>query len=204
MGKMEEGFLLIVSGPAGVGKGTICDELIKNDDDILYSVSSTTRKPRPGEIDGEDYNFIAKDKFEAMIKSNEFLEYAHVHTDYYGTPRSLVEKGISEGKVVMLEIDVQGALQVKEKYEEAVTVFILPPSMEELERRIVDRNTETKEEIIKRMSNAYKEIALVDDYDYFIVNDNLELAISDLEAILAAEKSKVERYGKISKRYLNK
>ncbi len=204
MGKMEEGFLLIVSGPAGVGKGTICDELIKNDDDILYSVSSTTRQPRPSEIDGLDYNFIAKDKFEAMIQSDEFLEYAHVHTDYYGTPRPLVEKGISEGKVVMLEIDVQGALQVKEKYEEAVTVFILPPSMEELERRIVDRNTETKEQIDKRMSNAHKEIALVDGYDYFIVNDSLDLAISDLEAIVAAEKSKVKRYSEISKKYLNK
>jgi len=199
---MDLGFLLIVSGPAGVGKGTVCNALLERDDDVIFSVSSTTRSPRLGEVDGVNYNFITKEDFEDKIRKNEFLEYAFVHTDYYGTSKSFVENGIDKGKIVLLEIDVQGAIQVKEKHPEAVTIFILPPSMEELERRIVDRNTETKEQIAKRMTNAYKEIDLVDKYDYFVVNDNLQRAIEDINAIILAEKQKVKRKVDLKEKYL--
>lgn len=199
---MDLGFLLIVSGPAGVGKGTVCNALLEDDKDVVFSVSSTTRKPRVGEVDGVNYNFIDREDFEAKISRDEFLEYAFVHTDYYGTSKDFVESGIKNGKIVLLEIDVQGAIQVKEKHPEAITIFILPPSMEELERRIVDRNTETSVQIQKRMNNAYKEIDLVDKYDYYVVNDNLETAIESIEAIIKAEKHKVERKLDLKSKYL--
>lgn len=199
---MDLGFLLIVSGPAGVGKGTVCNALLEDDKDVVFSVSSTTRKPRVGEVDGVNYNFIDREDFEAKISRDEFLEYAFVHTDYYGTSKDFVESGIKNGKIVLLEIDVQGAIQVKEKHPEAITIFILPPSMEELERRIVDRNTETSAQIQKRMNNAYKEIDLVDKYDYYVVNDNLETAIESIEAIIKAEKHKVERKLDLKSKYL--
>lgn len=199
---MDLGFLLIVSGPAGVGKGTVCKALLDSDSDVIFSVSSTTRKPRVGEVHGVNYNFIEKELFEKNIEQGKFLEYAFVHTDYYGTSKEFVEKGINDGKIVMLEIDVQGAIQVKEKHPEAVTIFILPPSMDELERRIVDRNTETKEQIEKRMSNAYKEIDLVDKYDYYLVNDDLDEAVKEIESIINAEKHKVKRKLKLKENYL--
>ncbi len=199
---MDLGFLLIVSGPAGVGKGTVCNALLDRDDDVVFSVSSTTRKPRVGELDGVNYNFIDKEDFEEKIEKGEFLEYAFVHTDYYGTSKSFVEDGIAKGKIVLLEIDVQGAIQVKDKHPEAVTIFILPPSMEELERRIVDRNTETKEQIERRMKNAYKEINLLDKYDYFVVNDDLDQAIEDINSIILAEKHKVKRKINLKEKYL--
>lgn len=199
---MDLGFLLIVSGPSGVGKGTVCKDLIESDKDIVFSVSSTSRKPREGEVDGINYNFISKEDFETKIEKGEFLEHAFVHTNYYGTSKEFVEKGINSGKIVLLEIDVQGALQVKEKHPEVITVFILPPSMEELERRIVDRDTETQAEIDKRMSNAYKEIDLVDKYDYFVVNDDLEAAIDNIKSIINAEKHRVVRKNNIKEEYL--
>lgn len=200
---MDVGFLLIVSGPAGVGKGTLCNRLLEDDKDVVFSVSSTTRQPREGELDGVNYNFIDKELFEKQIGADQFLEYAFVHTDYYGTPKEFVDRGIEEGRIVLLEIDVQGAIQVKENHPEAVTVFILPPSMDELERRIVDRNTETEAQIKKRMSNAYKEIDLVDKYDYFIVNDDLDLATENLIAIINAEKHKVKRKIDLKEEYLD-
>lgn len=201
---MKQGFLLIISGPAGTGKGTVCNALLEKDKNIKFSVSSTTREPRVGEVDGVNYNFISKEEFREMVENNKFLEHAFVHTDYYGTSEESVMKSVSEGKVVLLEIDVQGALQVKERYPEVVTIFLLPPSMEELERRIVDRNTETQEQINKRMENAYKEISLVNKYDYYVVNDDLDIAINNIESILTAEKLKVKRNPKIKKEILEK
>ncbi len=201
---MKEGFLLVISGPAGTGKGTVCNALLEKDKDIMFSVSSTTRLPREGEVDGVNYNFITKEIFEKMVEADKFLEHAYVHTNYYGTSEESVMKGVADGKVVLLEIDVQGALQVKEKHPEVVTIFLLPPSMEELERRIVDRNTETEEEINKRMENAYKEISLVSKYDYYVVNDDLDIAINEIESIVKAEKLRVKRNPKIEDYILEK
>lgn len=199
---MDKGFLLVISGPAGVGKGTICDEILKKNEDVIFSISSTTRKPRPGEVHGENYNFISEEDFQEMIKNEEFIEYAFVHTNYYGTPRKFVEEEIKKGKIVLLEIDVQGTMQLLEKYPEVVTLFLLPPSIEELKRRIIDRDTEAESEINKRMENALKEIAIIDKYDYFVVNNNLNLAIEEVQEIINAERRKVERYNKLSDEYL--
>lgn len=201
---MKEGFLLIISGPAGTGKGTVCNALLEKDKDIMFSVSSTTRAPREGEVDGVNYNFIDKELFEQMVSEDKFLEHAYVHTDYYGTSKETVMKGVSEGKVVLLEIDVQGALQVKDRHPEVVTIFLLPPSMEELERRIVNRNTETEEQIYKRMENAYKEISLVSEYDYYVINDDLDLAIREIESIVLAEKLRVKRNPEIERYILER
>lgn len=188
-----KGFLIIVSGPAGTGKGTICKEVLKRNPDIVFSVSATTRKPREGEVDGVNYHFISEDEFKEMIANNEFLEHAYVHTNYYGSPKKQVIDEIESGKIVLLEIDVQGAMQVKENYDEAIFIFLLPPSMGELRRRIVARNTETKEEIDKRMENAYKEVDQLDEYDYFVINEDLDEAISQVENIIKTERLRVKR-----------
>lgn len=199
---MDKGFLLVVSGPAGVGKGTICNEVIDGNEDIFYSISYTTRKPRAGEVDGVNYNFTDEETFKEMVKENKFLEYAHVHTNYYGTPRKYIEDKINEGKIVLLEIDVQGAIQVMNSDLDVVSVFILPPSMRELKSRIVNRNTETKEDINRRMKNAYGEIENLNKYDYFIINDDLDIAIQDLQNIVDTEKKKVNRNKGIEEKYL--
>ncbi|WP_353094095.1 guanylate kinase [Tissierella praeacuta] len=190
---MSKGLLLIVSGPAGTGKGTVCKEVLERNKDILYSISATTRNPRVGEIDGVNYFFIDEEEFNKKIENNEFLEYAYVHTNHYGTPRDFVIDKINNGETVLLEIDVQGALQVKKNYSEAVLVFILPPTMEELKNRIVKRGTESEEDINRRFKNAFKELDCIEEYDYFVVNDKIEYAVSDIESIIKAEKLKVKR-----------
>lgn len=190
---MSKGFLLIISGPAGTGKGTVCKEVLERNKDILYSISATTRKPRVGEIDGVNYFFIDEEEFNKKIENNEFLEYAYVHTNHYGTPRDFVIDKINNGETVLLEIDVQGALQVKKNYSEAVLVFILPPTMEELKNRIVKRGTESEEDINRRFKNAFKELDCIEEYDYFVVNDKIEDAVSDIESIIKVEKLKVKR-----------
>lgn len=201
---MQAGFLLVISGPAGTGKGTVCRELLKGNKDILFSISATTRQPRVGEEEGVHYHFIDKNEFERMVENDEFLEHAYVHTDYYGTPKKFVFDEIEKNNLVLLEIDVQGALQVKENYPEVVSIFLLPPSMEELENRIVTRGTETTEQIKKRMSNAYKEIETIAEYDYYVVNDEVENAVNAIEEIIRAERLKVKRYPGIKERYLSK
>lgn len=201
---MAKGFLLVVSGPSGSGKGTICSEVLRRNDDVIFSVSTTTRNPRPGEKEGINYFFIDKDKHKEMISNNEFLENAEVHGNFYGTPKDFVFKQIDKGNVVLLEIDVQGALQVEEVYPEAVTVFLLPPSMEELEDRITKRGTETLEAIKLRMTNAYEEIGLLDQYDYLVLNDEVELAVEKVETIIKAEKLKVKRHVDIIDEILKK
>ncbi len=200
---MAKGFLLIISGPAGTGKGTVCKELLERNKDIIYSISATTRKPRVGEADGVNYFFIDEEKFKSMVKNDEFLEHAFVHTNYYGTPKNFVMDQVNKGEIVLLEIDVQGALQIKNNYSEAVFVFLLPPTMEELKNRIVKRGTESEEDINRRFENAFKELDFVGKYDYFVVNDKIEDAVSDIEAIIKAEKLRVKRHSDIKDKVIS-
>jgi len=200
---MNKGFLLVISGPSGSGKGTICKKLLERNRDLVLSVSATTRKPRKGEIDGVNYFFVDEDKFEEMIRNNEFLEHANVHGNKYGTPMKFVVDQIENGEIVILEIDVQGALQVKNIYNEAILIFLLPPSMEELKNRINKRGTETKEDIDIRLNNAYRELKLIDKYDYVVVNDKVDDAVENIEIIINAEKLKVKRMKKILDNIIN-
>jgi guanylate kinase len=196
---MAEGFLLIISGPSGSGKGTVCKELLKENEDLIFSISATTRVPRVGEVDGVNYFFIDKNKFDNMVDNEEFLEYANVHNNYYGTPKAFVLDEIEKGNIVILEIDVQGAMQIKKVYPEGVFVFLLPPSMEELKKRIIKRGTESHRDIDIRLKNAFGELELIDEYDYFVVNDQVSNAVEKIETIINAEKLKVKRYDNLIK-----
>lgn len=187
----NRGLLLVVSGPSGVGKGTICKELFKTSKNLNLSISVTTRAPREGEVHGQNYFFISKEAFEKMIENDELLEYAQVYDNYYGTPKDFVMDQINGGKDILLEIDIQGALQVKNRCSEGVFVFIVPPSMEELRNRIVGRGTETLEAINKRFSSAYNEIDLMSNYDYYIINDTVENATAKLKGIIEAERYRI-------------
>ena len=190
----RKGLLLVVSGPSGAGKGTICKALLNKNDQIKLSVSATTRKPRNGEVHGVNYFFIEKEEFTKMIENGEFLEYARIYDNFYGTPKAAIIECLEKGQDVILEIEMQGARQIKEVYPEGVFIFVLPPSLEELKSRIVGRGTETQEEIEKRFSCAFEEINQIVNYDYFIVNEDIEKSVSDVEAIICAEKNKVTRY----------
>ncbi len=188
---MSKGTLFIVSGPSGCGKGTVLAEILKQDN-VYYSVSATTRAPRPGEINGVNYHFLSKDEFEKLIENGGMLEYANYCGNYYGTPKKPVEDMLAEGKNVILEIEVQGALKVMEKCPEAVSVFILPPSLKELRRRLHKRGTETEEVIEKRIGEAAGEIRKAVNYDYVMINGELEIAVSDLLSIINSQKLKKE------------
>lgn len=192
---MEEnrGVLIVISGPSGAGKGTICKALLEKHKEISLSVSATTRNPRCGEVDGVNYHFLKKEDFLARVEADDFLEYAEVYGNYYGTPKSNVEKILESGTDVILEIDIQGALKVKEKSKEGVFIFILPPSMEELKQRIINRGSETPESLMTRFKSAYKEINYVSKYNYAVVNDTVDKAVEKIEAILLAEKCRVDR-----------
>ena len=190
----KKGLLVVVSGPSGAGKGTICKNFMELNKEMLLSISSTTRNPRENEIDGVNYNFITKQNFEDLIGTDSLLEYVHVFGNYYGTPKKWVLECIEKGKDVLLEIEIVGAMKVKEKYPDAILVFVLPPSLKELKNRIITRGTETIEQIENRMARAMQEIKTIEKYDYFIFNDNLTRAVDDLEAIISAEKNKVNRY----------
>lgn len=200
---MSKGFLLVISGPSGSGKGTVCKKLLERNKDLVYSVSATTRKARKGEIDGVNYFFMDEKTFDEMASRGEFLEYASVHGNKYGTPKKFVVEQVNKGEIVILEIDVQGALQVKKLYDEAVFVFLLPPSMEELKKRILKRGTESKEDMDIRLKNAGDELKLVYEYDYVVVNDSVDEAVENIEAIIKAEKLKVKRSENILDRIIN-
>ncbi|WP_097018802.1 guanylate kinase [Orenia metallireducens] len=187
----NRGNLIILSGPSAVGKGTVLRALLEEYDEVCYSVSATTREPREGEIDGVHYFFMSQDEFRASIKNDEFIEWAKVHNNYYGTPRNYVEETLKSGKDVILEIDIQGARQVAESFSEGVFVFLAPPSMEELKSRIYKRGTETEDAIQTRMSNATKELEEIDRYDYLIINDEVENAVDKLKSIIIAERCKI-------------
>ncbi len=189
----NRGLLLVISGPSGAGKGTVCRELLKKNKDLKLSISTTTRDPRPGEVEGVNYFFRSKEEFEQMIVEGEFLEYAKVYDNYYGTPKPYVKKQLLDGNDIILEIDIQGALKVKEKYEDGVFIFILPPSMEELKKRIVNRGTETKEQVLKRFEHAYRELNFIKRYNYVVVNDQVKNAVEKINAIIIAEKCRVDR-----------
>ena len=194
MKQTRKGLLLVVSGPAGVGKGTINQTLISRNNDIRMSVSATTREPRRGEIDGVHYFFKSEEAFQKMIDEGAFLEYMRVfNTHYYGTPKSFVEQELSEGRSVILEIDVQGAMRVKAAYPDAVLIFIVPPSMSELKSRLIHRGTESTEAIERRFQTAFEELEYVKEYDYVVVNDILDLAIARTEDIVSAERCRVIR-----------
>ena len=190
---MKKGFLLVISGPSGVGKGTVLHDLMNTQENLVYSVSATTRKKRDGEIEGVSYFYLNHDEFEKMIAEDKFLEYAQVHNNYYGTPKEFVEKKINEGKIVILEIDVQGALNIKKNTDNGVFIFLAPPSLKELKKRIIGRGTETDEDIKIRMNNAKKELEYIKDYDYIVINDHLNSAITSVNEIINAEKHKVFR-----------
>ncbi|MGL4655126.1 MAG: guanylate kinase [Sarcina sp.] len=189
----NRGVLIVISGPSGAGKGTICKALLEKHKEISLSVSATTRNPREGEVDGVNYHFLTKEDFVGRIEENDFLEYAQVYGNYYGTPKSNVEKILDSGRDVILEIDIQGALKVKEQSNEGVFIFILPPSMEELKQRIINRGSETQESLMTRFKSAYKEINYVSKYNYAVVNDTVDRAVEKIEAILLAEKCRVDR-----------
>lgn len=179
------GMLVIISGPSGSGKGTLVKQL--KSDEYALSISVTTRKKREGEREGIDYFFRTEEEFVYMRENNELLEHAAYLGRFYGTPRNYVEEQIEKGKVVILEIEVNGALQVKEKFPEAVLIFLIPPTIQELERRLTCRNTEDALEINDRMARALEEINLIDQYDYLVVNDEIPIAQNDIDTIVAAE-----------------
>lgn len=190
----DKGLLIVLSGPSGVGKGTVRKALFERDDhNLVYSISMTTRKPRVGEVDGKDYFFVSKAEFEKRISENRFLEYAEFVGNYYGTPIDKVKEQIAKGNEVVLEIEVQGALQVREKIKDAVFVFIAPPSLESLYARLRGRGTESEEVIKERIEKAKKEIDLAYKYDYIVINDTVDNAADRIMAIIRAEHAKTER-----------
>ncbi|MGL5717594.1 MAG: guanylate kinase [Paraclostridium sp.] len=190
----KKGLLLVVSGPSGAGKGTICKAFLENNKNVKLSVSATTRSPREGEIDGVNYFFVTKDNFKDMIDNGELLEHAQIYDNFYGTPKAAILENLEQGYDVLLEIEMQGARQIKEVYPEGVFIFILPPSLDELKSRIVGRGTETEEQINKRFGSAFEEICQIENYDYFIVNKDINESAKELSDIISAEKNKVHRY----------
>ncbi len=190
----EQGILIVVSGPSGCGKSTIDQKLIESRDDTVMSISDTTRSPRGDEKDGTSYNFISTEEFEQKIKDNKYLEYAIVHSNkYYGTPIEHMDELLSKGKNIILEIDIEGARKVNEKRPDAVFIFIMPPSMEILKKRLIGRKTETKEQVVERFKTAYKEINEVSKYNYVIVNDDIEESLLKMNSIIECEKCRVDR-----------
>ena len=188
MSEVRKGMLLVISGPSGTGKGTLIERLMKEDPTLVFSVSATTRAPRPGEIDGVHYHFVTNEQYDQLVAENAFVEYANVHGNRYGTLRSEVYERLERGENVVLDIDVQGALNVIASEKEKVSVFILPPSMQVLRERLTGRGTETQEAVERRLHNAVWEISQKDKYRYKVINDDLESCLRTLQAIIEAEK----------------
>ena len=202
---MDKGLILVVSGPAGSGKSTV-NRFIRENEDYVFSISRTTRYMRPGEVDGEDYYFVTKDFFKEKIEENDFLEHAEYCGEFYGTPKSLVYEKIEQGKNVILEIEVAGAMQVKERCPEAVLIMLLPPSFAVQEERLRGRGTETEEKIQKRLRQTINEIPFVDKYDYIVFNPDgkSKEAAEDIFAIVRAEKLASKRHTDVSTKYFEK
>lgn len=201
---MNKGGVFIVSGPSGSGKDTVLAELFRNKPDLLFSISSITRAMRPGEREGDKYNFISREKFEDMIKNDELLEHNIFVGNYYGTPRKPVEKAVNEGKDIIIEVDVNGAAQIRQKLPEAVSIFIMPPSFAELKRRLVGRGTESEELIEKRLDSALGEIKRAAEYDYIIVNDSITAAADDIMSVILSSSFKIDRQKNIIDEVLSK
>lgn len=189
----------MISGPSGAGKSTVVFKALEGRSDVCFSVSVTTRKPRPGEVDGKEYFFVDLDKFREMVENDEFLEHAEYVANSYGTPRAYVEQKLSEGMNVLLDIEVQGALQIHQKMPEAVMIFIIPPSIKELETRLRGRGTDSDRKIEARLIRAKEEYAAADFYDYVIINDDAEKASKELSAVITAEYCKYD----LRKNYLS-
>ena len=182
----RKGIIIVVSGFSGAGKGTLMKELTKKYDNYALSVSATTRNPRPGEVNGREYFFVTNEEFEKLINENGLIEHAGYVDHYYGTPRKFVEDKLSQGIDVILEIEIQGALQIKEQYPDAVLLFVMPPSVEELEKRLRGRGTETEEVILQRLKRAKEESVGIEKYDYLVINDDLEKCTERLHSIIEA------------------
>lgn len=190
----SRGLLIVLSGPSGVGKGTVRAAVFANNQfQYVYSVSATTRAQRPGEVDGKDYYFVSREEFETMIQDEDLLEYAEYVGNYYGTPIQKIEENLAAGHDVFLEIEVQGAMKVKERMPEGIFIFLAPPNLEELESRITGRGTDAAHVIQERMATAKEEIELMQHYDYVVVNDQVQHAVDKINAIIQSEHLKVER-----------
>ena len=196
----RQGNLIVISGPSGAGKGTIISALLKDYKDAWLSISMTSRTIRSNDIPDETYFFVSKEEFEERIKNNVFLEYATYNGNYYGTPRDKINEKLNEGKDVILEIEIQGALKVKELVPNAIFIFILPPSMKELKRRLINRGTDSIDKILDRLKTAYKEINEVTKYNYVVINDEVDLAVDKVKSILLSERCRVDRIEEV---YLN-
>ncbi|PWK12805.1 guanylate kinase [Tumebacillus permanentifrigoris] len=190
---VQKGLLIVLSGPSGAGKGTVCKAMLPTMKTTHYSVSCTTRAPREGEVEGVNYFFKTVEQFKGMIAGDELLEWAEVYTNYYGTPRKYVDDMLNAGENVLLEIDIQGALQVKKKFPNGVFIFLIPPSLQELKHRIVGRGSETEESLNMRFGAAAEEMSYISEYDYVVVNDEVEKASDRIRAIITAEQCSVQR-----------
>lgn len=185
---MSKGILFVLSGPSGVGKGTVLDRVFDQYQDVEYSVSMTTREPRPGEVDGEDYFFVSTSEFKKYKDNDGFIESACVHGNFYGTPKKFVKEALKEGRDIILEIDINGARQVRKNFEDAVYIFLTPPSFDELKNRLIKRDSESKADLEIRLRNARSEMSDADDYDYKVVNDKVDSAAERIIEIIEKEK----------------
>ncbi len=188
----RKGIIFVISSPSGGGKTTICRKLRKEMPELNYSISVTSRRPRSGEKDGKDYFFISEEEFKKKIENSEFAEWAEIHGHRYGTPHKFLEEALRSGQDIILDIDVKGALQIKEKYKKACLIFLLPPSLETLAARLKKRKTDDKKDIEKRLTRAREELAFLKKYDYAVVNQNLSLAVEEVKAIITAERCRID------------